>query len=671
MEINERRQELLKLLKSTFSATPITIKKLSELLNVSSRTVHYDLDLLTDEMKAQGFTICRQSRKGVWLEPVSGKGNLAKSDDDYVLSPKERRDRIIVALLENKKNSIDELAEMTEISRNTLLSDLKNVREILEKRGLTYGSKRGFGIWASGGEQDIRDMLIHIFAKETYDFRKFSETDGKNISPAQRPFWKYSAGLPAGGIAKFFIGVMEKHQILDNDDAANRMICALIVQLKRLRQKNGISQSAKVEFLSDEGERMKNFAAEIAAGLSRYHEHFAKEEEIRYIMRELLHSRIFLFKVNVENNMPKDVNVKAVRLARRFIEYAQVWLGDIYLDDDELIYNLAIHIQPAIERANVGIMLTNPLLKQIREQYESLYLFTRKAAEQISETMGIHFFDDEIGYLTIHLGAAAERKKMRLTQKLSVMLVCGNGVGTANLLAMTLKRRLGHINITKTLSAYKLVDRDLDGIDLIISTVPLDVTDVALLRVSPIMTEEEIKVIENQIQYFYNKKFLTDDFGGNFDIKDRGLAELMNPEVVGLNFSAATWEEAVRESGRLLHKVGAVEEVYVERMIECVKEMGAYIVVCPGVAMPHARYEDGVNKVAVSFLRLDKPVVFGDEENPRPIDMLFAFSTTDEKSHLRMLQDLWRIFNDKDALKFLHDAPTKEAILKFIQNYPY
>lgn len=140
--------------------------------------------------------------------------------------------------------------------------------------------------------------------------------------------------------------------------------------------------------------------------------------------------------------------------------------------------------------------------------------------------MDIHFSEDEIGYLTIHLGAAAERKRMRLTKKLSVLLVCGNGVGTANLLAMTLTNHLHYINITKILSFYKLEDKDLENIDLIISTVPLDVSDIALLRVSPIMTAEEIKVIENQIQYFYNKKFASNGLGGE-SVRSPGLIDLM------------------------------------------------------------------------------------------------------------------------------------------------
>ena len=302
----------------------------------------------------------------------------------YILSRKERRDRIILALLSDEKQSIDGLADMLAISRNTLLTDLKEVQETLEKRGLSYDSKRGLGIWAHGGEQETRDMLIHIFAKAGYDFRKFSRLDDRDIPLEQKPFREYAAHLPVEGMAEFFLDIMRKHEILENDASANRMICALVVQLKRLRQGHRIFQSKQVDFLSDEGERMRGLAEEIALGLQQYHAGFMKSDEIHYIMRELLHSKIFLFSMKQEHSMPKDVNVESIELARRFIEYAQVWLGDIYLDDDELIYNLAIHLQPAIERARFGIVLTNPLLGQIQEQYQSLYEFTRKAADKIS-----------------------------------------------------------------------------------------------------------------------------------------------------------------------------------------------------------------------------------------------------------------------------------------------
>lgn len=666
IDTTERRRELYKVLQSTCEAAPLTTSKLAELLHVSVRTVHYDLDALAEELPARGPRLCRKARRGVWLEGQEQESLQAGSQYSSQLSPKERRERIILALLSGEIRSIDELAEKLVISRNTLLLDLKDVQDTLEQRGLRYESKRGVGIWAEGPEQNVRDMFIHIFAKADYDFRQYEQDSGKD-SLSQQPFRFYGEDIPVAEIASRFIAVMKKHGVLENDASTNRMVCALVVQVKRLRQGMISPAGRAIEFLSDEGEAMKSLAMEIAQALAAYHGDVMKAGEVEYLIRELLHSRIYLFAKKNPQDDTKDVNMRAIKLAREFVEYAQVWLGDIYLDDEELIYNLALHLQPAIERARFGIVLTNPLLGQIQEQYRSLYLYARKAAEKISERVGISFTEDEIGYLTIHLGAAVERRRLRQNNKLSVLLVCGNGVGTANLLAMTLRNHLRYIHIEKVVSFYKLEDENLENIDLIISTVPLDLEDVAVLRVSPIATAEEIKVIESQIEYFYSKKFSALPLAKN--VVQPGLTDLLVPNTIALDCQAESWQDAVRQAGELLQEAGAVTGHYVNRMVSCVEEMGPYIVVCPGVAMPHARYEDGVNKVAVSFLRLKQPVAFGPANDPRPVDMLFAFSTTDEKAHLRLLEDLWHIFSDKQALGQLHGSQSEKEILTYLHDW--
>ena len=89
--------------------------------------------------------------------------------------------------------------------------------------------------------------------------------------------------------------------------------------------------------------------------------------------------------------------------------------------------------------------------------------------------------------------------------------------------------------------------------------------------------------------------------------------------------------------------------------MRCVKEMGAYIVVCPGIAMPHARYEDGVHAVAVSFLRLKEPVYFSTSKEAIP--------------HLNMLRDLWRIFSDQEMPDALRSCTSKKAVLDRVRAF--
>lgn len=52
----------------------------------------------------------------------------------------------------------------------------------------------------------------------------------------------------------------------------------------------------------------------------------------------------------------------------------------------------------------------------------------------------------------------------------------------------------------------------------------------------------------------------------------------------------------MRIGGELLEKSGAIEPRYIDAMINTVKEIGPYIVIAPGIAMPHARPEAGAKK---------------------------------------------------------------------------
>ena len=51
-------------------------------------------------------------------------------------------------------------------------------------------------------------------------------------------------------------------------------------------------------------------------------------------------------------------------------------------------------------------------------------------------------------------------------------------------------------------------------------------------------------------------------------------------------------------------KNGTIEERYIDGMIETVKNLGPYIVIAPGVALPHARPEDGVIEPSMSLVTL-------------------------------------------------------------------
>jgi PTS system ascorbate-specific IIA component len=92
------------------------------------------------------------------------------------------------------------------------------------------------------------------------------------------------------------------------------------------------------------------------------------------------------------------------------------------------------------------------------------------------------------------------------------------------------------------------------------------------------------------------------------------------------------WEEAVRIGGGLMVDAGLVEPRYIDTIVSNHKEMGPYFVVAPGIAMPHAKPENGVLKTGYAVMTLASPVEFGDEEND-PVDILIFAGAVDREEH--------------------------------------
>lgn len=89
------------------------------------------------------------------------------------------------------------------------------------------------------------------------------------------------------------------------------------------------------------------------------------------------------------------------------------------------------------------------------------------------------------------------------------------------------------------------------------------------------------------------------------------LKELVEKKHYRFVEGAKDWREAIRMSCEVLESDGTVEENYKEDIIKCVEKYGSYIVLMPGLAMPHCQEgAQGVHKTEIAFMRLEHPVSF-------------------------------------------------------------
>ncbi|WP_171903806.1 PRD domain-containing protein [Cellulosilyticum sp. I15G10I2] len=75
------------------------------------------------------------------------------------------------------------------------------------------------------------------------------------------------------------------------------------------------------------------------------------------------------------------------------------------------------HIDFAIERLNMGLVIENPFINEIMSLYPDEYEIAEIAAKLIEENLGIAIGEEEKGFITLHLYSAKVNKTVKETMK--------------------------------------------------------------------------------------------------------------------------------------------------------------------------------------------------------------------------------------------------------------
>ncbi len=144
------------------------------------------------------------------------------------------------------------------------------------------------------------------------------------------------------------------------------------------------------------------------------------------------------------------------------------------------------------------------------------------------------------------------------------------------------------------------------------------------------------------------------------------LMDLITEDTIELNVRVESWEEAIKKGGELLEKCGAIENRYVDAMINTVKELGPYIVINEGVAIPHARPEDGALKLGMSLITLEDEIEFGSTYYD-PVKLVISFCSIDSKTHLRALSELMVLLENEKYISSIINAKSKSEVIRIIK----
>ena len=150
--------------------------------------------------------------------------------------------------------------------------------------------------------------------------------------------------------------------------------------------------------------------------------------------------------------------------------------------------------------------------------------------------------------------------------------------------------------------------------------------------------------------------------------KAPSIVDIITKDLIQLKVSVNNCDEAIRRSGEILLKSGVIEERYITGMLNLFRELGPYIVVAPGIAIPHARPEDGAKKVGFSVITLRNPVAFGHKEND-PVRLVIAFASPGNELHVRVLGQLAEFLQNRDDVERIMEAEDAEDVVNIHAKY--
>ncbi|NPV69080.1 MAG: PRD domain-containing protein [Firmicutes bacterium] len=601
--------------------------------------------------------------------PVSERASY-----DYVCSATERRDLIIAALIDKGPLTAAQVARKLMVSRNTVLKDMDGVEEYLRTRGVRLSRIRGKGCVATGSEQAIRSLAVDILSRATQGYSLWGGRRKPGVLPLES---RDPLSLRTGSYVRPILKLVDAHLLpqvfaavasacrasnlpLDVADMSG-VVWHVAVFLGRFRRGKTVTipESQRLLF---QGTVEHEAASILAAKLKDALAIKVPEDEIGYFTVQFLSSR--RSGIVLSQNIAPPVDPEVSSLASRFVVLAESLLGVQLAQDRELQLGLALHLAPIAERLRFGLPLRNPLLEDIKSKYPGIFFVAKQCSALLAEKFGLPVPDDEVGYLAMYLGAALERRRSR-DKRIRVILACGNGIGAAQLLASMVATHIPEVEIVEVASHLDVLGQILRSgpVDYIVSTVPLPPLGPPVIMVPPIVDERDIETLRDRLLGSTHENASSQEGNATRVVRHRAanaLAEALPPSRIVLDAPCGTRVEAVRIAGTLLVEAGLALPMYVDRMVELLETLGPYIVVAPGVALPHARPEDDVSGVGMSMVRLKEPVAFGSVVND-PVDLVFALCSVDLVSHLKALTELAAVVNSPAKLNGLRQVSAPEG----------
>lgn len=484
------------------SKQDVTVQELASVIDVSTRTIHRDLQQVEKTLAAFHIGLTKKAGVGLSIHTTAAKKASMKqamntnTANEY--TPQERQATILATLFSAKEPiKLFSLAADLHVTVATISHDLDALEEEMKAYHLSFIRKRGFGVQIKGAEEHKRQAISQLVSSFIDPMELITLYKDK----AERH--KQTENKITNRLLDFVQAdrLQAIEEAVDNikndlpyelaDDAYVALIIHLALAIERL--KNGDEIDFNEEYLEQlSKEEAYQTATMLWSQLETNLNMTIPRAEVGYITMHLLGAKLSVDQHYIIEDTAIDIAYKA----RELIDYVSEQL-QIPLDQAPTLLNdLVAHLKPTMYRMKKGMSITNPLLSDIQRDYPDLFDLLTDAVKAVFPSLS--FPPDEIGYLVLHFGSVLFDKTF--AKPLNALVICASGIGTAKILASQLQQQFPEITSIENISMFELSRMTLSDYDIILSTVALADVGVPHTVVSPILTNDDTEEIKQQLQ---------------------------------------------------------------------------------------------------------------------------------------------------------------------------
>lgn len=658
---------------------PQASRSIAEKLGISKRMYRYRQDTIENWLRKRGIDLIVRRNYGVKIDATEyQKRTLIKeieqlSGYSLVLSQKERIQLLILHLLLNDEpQKSDVLCGMLEVSRTTLYKDLNKVENWFSNYQIHLQKTPRVGIYLEGDEFTRRIVLEDFLVEILGEIPFLDLCYGTSESIKQKlkgkvallhevcEFLEKLALQQAIGSVK---KIEEQLAVQLTDNSYSSLVFQIALTNLRIKQGQIVERDISIE--NSDFDALVPLVSNVLEDSVKLSGKSIPPGEINFLIVQLLCSQR---RYSVFNILDYDRAIEESTLLREIMDNiigtASAYLHPALQSDQQLYQSLIYHLKPALNRLNFRLPIRNPILEEIQERYPYIHKVARMSCVFLSSRIGRVIPENEIGKITLQLASAMERLRNQNQVKKKVIIVCGEGITTAWLVVSRLNAVFPEIEVLEIMSRLEVSRRRVfpGNMDGMISTVPLDIPGVPIVTVSPMLSGKDQEEIKKVFQIGRDPGEVISSLASQVS-----LAELIIPEHIQVNVHAENWKDVVARTGNLLFESGTVKAKYIKAMIAAIEKHGPYVVILPGVALLHARPEQGVNSFGLSVITLKEPVEFGYPDHD-PVDISIALAAVDNHSHVRALMELIEVLRDKSTLEKIRGAREPFEVSKIIHN---